>query len=520
MKAQGIARVARRLADNAKSAFGQDNSPQNVAQDAAEGPAGTPAEASARAALGRIRPKAVPQAAAQPPAIRAAQPPGPTMPAASGMAGPPTMPDKPAIDATVKVGLGILSLFFGGLVLWGLLAPLSSAAVAPGVVIVDSNRKTVQHLEGGIIRAIQVDNGDTVRAGQVLVRLDDAQAAAGFNQIRGRLDALEALEARLVAERDGLGGIAFPEHLLARRGDPQVAEILSGQQTIFEQRRRTLAGQTDILNQRVVQLEKEIDSRRAQIAAAKRQSLLISEEIAGVNDLVEKGLERRSRLLALQRQQASLEGQRGEQLGLVARAEQQIGEAELQIISQKNAQMNAVVGELRDIQTQLGDMAERAAAARDVLERREIVSPINGTVVDMKFFTAGGVIGPGEPIMDIVPENDELVIEAQVQPIDIDVVQTGLKAQVTLTAFKQRTTPTLDGRVSYVSADSLTDPRTGLPYFSTRIEIPADEMERLGGLELNPGMPAQVMIVTGERTAFQYLFDPLRESMQRAFREE
>ena len=517
MNAQRIARVARRLADNAKHALGQDNTPENQAE--------TRAEAEDKTPFARIRPKAAPrtasktgpQAAATPPAIRKSQPPGPSMPAG---AAPPQMPDKPVIDATVKVGLGILSVFFGGLILWGLLAPLSSAAVAPGVVIVDSNRKTVQHLEGGIIREIKVGNGDAVSAGQVLIRLDDAQAAATFNQIRGQLDALEALEARLVAERDGLSEIAFPDPLLARRADPQVAEILSGQQTIFAQRRLTLAGQTDILNQRVVQLEKEIDSRRAQIAAAKRQSLLIGEEIAGVNDLVKKGLERRSRLLALQRQQASLEGQRGEQLGLVARAEQQIGEAELQNISQKNTQMNAVVGELRDIQTQLGDMAERAASARDVLERREIVSPIDGTVVDMKFFTAGGVIGPGEPILDIVPENDELVIEAQVQPIDIDVVQTGLKAQVTLSAFKQRTTPTLDGQVIYVSADSLTDPRTGVPYFATRIEIPADEMDRLGGLELSPGMPAQVMIVTGERTAFQYLFDPLRESLQRAFREQ
>ncbi len=192
----------------------------------------------------------------------------------------------------------------------------------------------------------------------------------------------------------------------------------------------------------------------------------------------------------------------------------------MQSISQRDRHINEGAAELRQAQTRLADAAAKAAAAKDILARRDIVSPIPGTVVDLKFFTAGGVIGGGEPILDIVPRNDRLVVEAQVQPIDIDVVQTGLKAQVTLTAFKQRTTPTLDGRVVYVSADSLIDARTGFPYFSARVEISAAEMQRLGGLELSPGMPAQVMIVTGERTAFQYLTDPLRESLQRAFREQ
>ena len=235
---------------------------------------------------------------------------------------------------------------------------------------------------------------------------------------------------------------------------------------------------------------------------------------------MQKGLERRARLLGLKRQQASLEGARGEQLGLIARARQQIGEAELQIINRRNGQINEVVAELSEVQVRLGELEERLVASRDVLARRDIISPIAGVVVDLRYFTSGGVIRPGDPILDIVPQHDQLVIEAQIRPLDIDVVKPGLAARVRLTAFKQRTTPTLQGRVVYVSADRLTDPRTGIPYFTARVEIPPSELARLDGVALYPGMPAEVMVVTGARTAIEYLVDPLRESLQRAFREQ
>ncbi len=450
---------------------------------------------------------------APPAAAGAASAPG-TMPA------PPALPAKPRIGGAVVAGMIILAAFFGGLGSWSVLAPLSSAAVATGVVVVDSNRKTLQHLEGGIIKELLVRNGDEVEQGEVVMRLDTAQASATWNLIRGQRDALRALEARLTAERDEAARVRFPDDLERRRGSPAVAEILSGQETIFAARRRSLQDRTDILRQKIEQLGAEIASRRAQVAAADRQLALIGEEIKAIQELVRKGLERRPRLLSLQRQAANLEGLRGEQLGLIARSQQQIGEAELQIISEKNGQLNAVVAELREVQTELGDVTERAEAARDVLERREIRSPIGGTVVGLRYFTPGGVVAPGDAILDIVPRHDKLTVEAQVQPIDIDVVKVGLKAQVNLSAFKQRTTPTLNGAVAYVSADSLNDPRTGAPYFAARIEIPSAELERLDGLELSPGMPAEVMIVTGERTAFRYLFDPLRESLQRSFREQ
>jgi HlyD family type I secretion membrane fusion protein len=420
----------------------------------------------------------------------------------------------------VAVGLAVLALFFGVLGGWAALAPLTSAAVASGVVKVDSNRKTVQHLEGGIIAALVVENGDRVAAGDVLVRLDAAQARATWGLLQGQHDALAARAARLAAERDGAPAIAFDADLAARRDDPAVAAVLAGQETVFASRRTTLAGQVDILRQRRQQLEAEIDSRHAQLAAAERQQALIGAEIADIEVLVAKGLERRTRLLGLQRQQASLEGLRGEQLGLIARARQQIGETELQIINHRNGQMDQVVATLAQVRAELGELAERLVASRDVLARRTIVSPIAGTVVNLRFFTAGGVIGPGAPILDIVPEDDRLVIEAQIRPLDIDVVRPGLAAEVRLTAFKQRTTPTLAGRVAYVSADRLVDAASGTAHFTARVEIPAAELARLDGVELYPGMPAEVMVVVGRRTALGYLLDPLRESFGRAFHEQ
>jgi len=444
-------------------------------------------------------------------------PTGPQMPP------PPALPEvseRPIIRGPMWVGIVILVAFFGGVGGWAVFAPLSSAAVAPGVVAVDSNRKTIQHLEGGIIKSLMIRDGDTVAPGDLMLRLEDTQARASWNLMRGQHDAQKALEARLKTERDGAKKIAFPASLEARRGEAEVAEILTGQETIFEVRRRSLTGQINLLHQQVDQLKAEISSRRSQYQAAKQQKKLIKEEIKSIQILVNKGLERKPRLLALQRESANLDGNAGEQLGLIARAQQQIGEIELKIIDHQNTYLNKVVAELRDVQTSINDVEERMISAKDVLSRMDIRAPLGGIIVDLKFFTPGGVIAPGVPIADIIPQNDKLIVEAQVQPLDIDIVKVGLPARVTLTAFKQRTTPTLDGTVIYVSADSLVDKRTGAPYFSARIEISKEQLDRIEDVELAPGMPADVMIVTGNRTAFQYLFDPLRESMRHAFREQ
>jgi HlyD family type I secretion membrane fusion protein len=432
------------------------------------------------------------------------------------------VPRSPPVRAPVLAGLLILLAFglgFGG---WAALAPLSSAAIAPGFVRVESNRKTVQHLEGGIIDELRVQDGDIVQAGQVLIRLDRTQAAARHDALLHQYQSLRAAEARLIAERDGRHRIAFGEELESRRAEPRVTDILAGQESIFETRRRSYQGQIGILEQRVEQLRSEIAGLRAQVSSEDRQLALIAEETADVDSLVGKGLERKARLLALRRQAALLEGGRGEHIAEIARAQQAIGETELETFSLEDRLAAEVAEGLEEVQNQLAETEEELRAAEDVLRRHEITALIAGTVVGLRFFTEGGVIEPGVPILDIVPESDRLIIEAQVNPLDIDTVEPGLPAQVRLIAFKQRSTPTLDGQVVQVSADSLSDEEaeTAISFYKADVEIDPAELTRLDGVSLYRGMPAEVLIRTGERTLADYLLAPVLDSFARAFREE
>jgi len=427
---------------------------------------------------------------------------------------------RPKVAGSVLLGLLTLLLFIGGLLAFSALAPLSSGAVAQGEIAVPGNIKTVQHLEGGIIRELLVTDGDRVGADQVLLRLDDAQARASWELIQGQWLALKAQEARLIAERDGVKELIFPPELTAVADDDAARKILRGQEAIFTTRRKALEGQRRILMQRKDQLRAEIASMQAQVKSAEAQMKLIRQEMKGVEALVRKGLERKARLLGLQRQAAGLEGSRGEQLGLIARTRQRIGETEIAILNLENERLTQVTSDLRDVQAKLADLEERRRAARDVLDRRTIRAPQGGVVVNMRFFTPGGVIGPGQPILDIVPETDELTVEARIRPVDIDVIKTGMRARVTLAAFKQRTTPTLLGRVVYVSADALEDPRTGQPYYLARIEVSPEEKARLGKRRLMPGMPASVSIEAGEKTLLEYLIDPMRDNFRGALSEQ
>lgn len=434
---------------------------------------------------------------------------------------PEAVPARPPIRRLVLVALAIIALLFGGLGGWAAVVPLQSAAVAQGQVRVSTHRKTIQHLEGGIVQAILVKEGDAVTAGQVLVRLDDTRVRANLDRLKGRAAGLLATKVRLAAERDGARTLAFPEALTAAaRGDPKIEEILSSQRGIFAARRRALEGRTRILRQRIGQLNKEIASLQAQVDAETRQLALITEEMDTVSMLVGKGLAEKPRLLALQRNAARIEGSRGEHLGLIARAEQRIGETELRMIDLENTFSNEVVKELEEVQGKLSDVEEQIKAAEDVLQRTEILAPQDGVVVSLRVHTPGGVIKPGEPILDIVPQNDVLLIEARINPLDIDVVHVGLPAQVRLTAYGSRHVLPLDGEVIYLSADSFTDQRTGAPYYLARIRANAEQQRRLRKVTLYPGMPAEVMILTGERTALDYALRPLFDSFARAFREQ
>ncbi len=420
----------------------------------------------------------------------------------------------------IMASIFAIVLFFGGLGTWATMAPLDSAAIAPGVVIVQSSRKTVQHLEGGIVAEILAKEGDHVEAGQVLVRLDDTRAGAILGLLQNKYNAALALEARYLAERDGLDEIEFPDALLAYAGESDVVEVLVGQVNIFEARRDTLAGAIAILKQRIVEFGEEIVGLGAQVEADQQQIELIAEELEGVRLLVNKGLARKPRLLALQRGAAELGGDRGEHLAFIARAKQNMAETDLQILDLQNRRTSEVVNGLREVQTQLSDLEERLGFAQDVFERTEIRASRGGVVVDLQIHTVGGVIAPGEVLLDIVPQDDKLNIEVKIEPDDIDVVHVGLNAQLRLTAYNRRLTPTVDGKVIYVSADRLTDPQTGLGYFKALIEVDANSLDSIDGVVLYPGMTAQVMIVTGQQTVLDYILSPLMDSFSRALKEQ
>ncbi|EAR21905.1 Type I secretion membrane fusion protein, HlyD [Nitrococcus mobilis Nb-231] len=409
---------------------------------------------------------------------------------------------------------------FGGFGTWAAIAPLASAAIAPGVVTVDSNHKKVQHLEGGIIKTLLVRDGDKVKAGDVLVQLDETQPQASLAILQTKSDAARALEARLLAERDDAAEIEFADDLLKRRVDPNVAELLSGQETLFEARRNALKGETIILESRIEQLKNDIAGVRAQQKAKEHQIELVEDEARSLQKLLQKGYVGKPRYLALEREVARLEGERGEHISEIAQANTKIGETKLQIIQLWREFQEKVADELRSIQADILDLKERIRAAQHVLEHIEIRAPVSGSVVGMAVHTVGGVIKAGETVLDIVPVDDRLIIEARVQPQDIDNVHIGQEANIRFTAFKRRNTPSLVGHVSYISADRIVDSRTGEAYYKARLAVSDNEVARLGDKHLQPGMPAEVMIKTGEGTAIEYLARPFLDSLERAWREE
>lgn len=424
----------------------------------------------------------------------------------------------PPIRRLAMIGLALAALGFGGFGVWAAVAPLASAAVAPGVIAADSNRKSVQHLEGGIIAEILARDGDRVEAGQPLMRLDDLETRTMLAQFEAQRGALLAQEARLIAERDGATAVVFPPELTG--GDKTLAEAVNGQQRIFASRRASLEGRTQVTRQRIAQIKAQIAALEAQRKAGGEQLALIAEEIRGVEEMVNKGLERRPRLLGLMRQAVELEGTQGEFANRIAQAEEAIAQAELEILGLEADRASEVAIELRDVQARRAELEERLVAARGRWVRRDILAPTAGVVMNLRYFAPGAVAPPGGTILDLVPQDDRLVVEAQVNPTDIDVVHLGLPAKVILSAFKSRAVPPLDGVVIRVSADALKDERSGLTYYAARIEIGPDQLKLLPDVTLVPGMPVETLIVTGERTLLQYLTQPVRDSMRRAFREE
>ena len=428
---------------------------------------------------------------------------------------PPVNP-RPAI----LLGMMVILLVFGGFGTWAAMAPLASAVIAPGIVMVDSSRKKIQHPEGGVVKAFMVRDGDRVAAGDVLIRLDETRARASLAILQSRYDTSRATEARLLAEQENAESIHFPDELMQRSADAKVASILAGQRRLFLARREALAGESGILENRILQLQDDVTGIRAQQHSKERQSQLIQEEAASIKGLLEKGYSDRPRFLALQREAAKLDGERGEHISGIARANTEIGETRMKMIQLQREFQEQVITDLRSIDGEIADLEERIGAARHTLQNIDIRAPVAGVVVGMEVHTVGGVIGAGETVLEIVPADDRLVIEARVQPQHVDNIAVGQQADVQFTAFKRRTTPLLHGEVRYVSADRLVDGRTGESYYSARILVADEEVERLGDQQLQPGMPADIMIKTGERTALQYLSQPLLDSLEKAWREE
>jgi len=431
-----------------------------------------------------------------------------------------SVPKEPWTNRMRLFGVVVVVMFFGGFGIWSYFAPIESAAVAPGKVMVAGYRRTIQHLEGGIVQKINIKEGKKVNAGEVLIKLDDTQAKVTLEVARNQVNELLARESRLIAERDNKQAITFPRRLLDQINNPQIANLMNAQKNVFLANRETYLGNVKILQQRIVQLTEQIKGIDAQLKANSEQLGFIEEEVVSTKELEKRKLIERPKLLQLQREAARLQGARGENLAEISVLKQKIGESEAQILTLTSTRLKETLDELRDVQQKLHEETEKERASLDILTRTDILAPQSGRVVGLKKHTIGGVIKPGEDIMDIVPSDDVLVIEARVNPLDIDVVHPGLLARVQLTSLKQRTTPTLEGRVIDVSADIFQDERDKDSYYLARISIDPEELAKLGNQPLTPGMPAQVMIVTEKRTPLQYFIQPIKDSFNRAFREQ
>ncbi|WP_232629082.1 HlyD family type I secretion periplasmic adaptor subunit [Methylobacterium sp. Leaf118] len=418
----------------------------------------------------------------------------------------------------VTVGLAVALVFgIGG---WATFTDVSAAVIAPGQLVAETDIKKVQHPTGGVVGQLLVREGQKVHAGDVLIRLDETQTRANLDIVLKAMDELAARRARNEAERDGHKTIAFPDELVSRiETDPSVGRLIDGEARLFASRVAGREGQKAQLRERVLQLRQEISGLTEQSAAKEREILLIGHELKGVRELYSKNLVPLSRVTALERDAARLEGERGQLIASTASARGKIAETELQIF-QIDQEMRTEVGkDLAEIRGRWSELREKRVAAEDQLKRIEMRAPQDGFVHQMTVHTIGGLVTPSEPAMLIVPAADQLLVEVRVQPQDIDNVRVGQKANLRFAAFNMRTTPEIDGQVVRVSADVSMDPKTGMSFYTARIRIADDEKNHLKGLRLVPGMPVESYTQIGERSVLSYLVKPLSDQLARAWRE-
>ena len=418
------------------------------------------------------------------------------------------------------IGLSVVALLAGGLGTWASTQEISGALIAPGQIVVEFNVKKVQHPTGGVVGEVRAHDGDVVKAGDIVVRLDDTVTKASLAIVTKNLDALLARSARLEAEQRGLDGIVFPQDLLERTNDPEVYNLMKGEIKLFEVRVNGRAGQKAQLRERITQLNEEIAGLIAQEKAKDQEIALVEKELDGVRQLYDQHLVQISRLTTLERDAARLNGERAQYVASRAQAKGKIAETELQVIQVDKDVVSEVSKDLREAKDKIGEFVERKVTAEDQLRRIDIRAPQDGVVEQSNVHTVGGVITAGDTIMLIVPQSDDLQVEAKVNPHDIDKLQVGQKTLLRLSAFNQRTTPELNGVVSRVSPDVTTEQRTGQSYYTIRVSMPPEEIARLGDVKLIPGMPAEAFVQTGDRTMLSYLMKPLHDQLMRAFREK
>jgi len=443
----------------------------------------------------------------------------------------PAKPDGPAAaaedDPHVEIWFGgaIILAFFVVFLGWAALTPLDAAAYASGQVAVAGHRQEVQHREGGVVRRIDVREGQYVRAGDILVELVGADVAAAEQSLVSQVVGLQAQRARLQAEAAGVPAIQWPGELTGLTGVArlQADKAMAVQQAEFHSRGDDLASHKAVLRQRMGELDEQVDGYRRQLAAALEQQRLIVEELTDVKSLADQGYAPMSQVRALQRSQADLEGRRGELTAQIAQARQQSGEMRLQILQLVADQNQEISKDLRDVEFQLNDLTPRLAAARDQMARTLVRAPTSGTVVGLTVFTVGGVVAPGQRLLDVVPDRTQLVIQAQIAPGNIDGLHVGQTTEVRL-GERDRALPILRGTLTTLSADSLVNERTGARYFTAEVTIPPSQLAilkaaRVADFEIRPGLPAQVIIPTAKRTALQYILEPLTKTLWRSFRE-
>ena len=420
----------------------------------------------------------------------------------------------------VLAGLAVIVLVLGGTAVWAARTEISGAVVSSGLVVVESKVKKVQHPTGGVVSEITVKNGSRVKAGDLLVRLDETVSRANLQVITKQLDELVMREARLEAERDGSSTITLPDSYQGRESEPDIAKRIAGETFFFKSRRESLEGQKEQLGERVLQMKEEITGLGRQIKSKNSEIEIVQRELKGVAELEKLKLVTTMRVNQLRRDATRLEGELGQLESAAAQTKGRIAEIGVEMIRIDQEFRTSIIQELRDNTAQQAELVERRIAAEDQLKRIDIRAPQSGIVHQLEVNTVGGVINQSETLMLIVPEGEELTIEARIATHDIDQVLNGDKtAFVRFSAFDTHKTPELNGNIVSVSADLTVDQMTGVPYYLARISIPRTELAKLNQKRLVPGMPAEIYVRTQNRTVLSYLFKPLEDQMERAFRE-